>query len=371
MQTIAPARRDNAGAPPRGAPSGATIARPPVNLAIVTDAWHPQVNGVVTTMETVVECLRAQGHRVEVIEPSMFHTIPCPAYPEIRLAVDTWHVGRRLRALAPERIHIVTEGPLGRAAMRFVRRRGWRHTTAFHTRFPEYIRARLPFIPLSWGYAYLRRFHASSAAVLVPTPQMAGELAERGFRRPVVWSRGVDTTLFHPDAATPTNDPPPIMLYVGRIAREKNLEAFLALDVPGTKWIVGDGPERADLERRYPDAVFTGCLRGRALAARYAAADVFVFPSRTDTFGVVMLEAMACGTPIAAYPVTGPIDVVHAGVTGCLDESLGRAIESARKLDRHACRAQALEHGWPEAARFFLDQTVTCRRSGSSRTIAG
>ncbi len=330
----------------------------PLRLAIVTDAWYPQVNGVVTTMNAVIEWLRAQGHEVEIIEPSGFLTLPCPGYPEIRLAIDAHRVGRRLRAFAPDRVHIVTEGPLGRAAMRCVRRHGWQHTTSFHTRFPEYIRARVPGFPLRWGYGVLRRFHAHSSALLVPTPQLARDLQAWGFDRLVVWSRGVDTGLFHPGATVPTSDRRPIMLYVGRVAREKNLEAFLALDVPGTKWIVGDGPDRARLERQYPDAIFTGYRQGRALAACYASADVFVFPSRTDTYGVVMLEAMACGTPVAAFPVTGPVDVVRPGVTGCLDDDLARAIDGALTLERAACRAQARENDWQRTAAFFLAQTV-------------
>lgn len=329
-----------------------------MKLAIVTDAWYPQVNGVVTTISSVIDRLREQGVTVEVIEPGAFRTIPCPGYPEIRLALNTGGVARRLREFAPDRVHVVTEGPLGQAALRFMRRRGWRHTTSFHTRFPEYIRARLPFVPLSWGYALLRRFHRDSAAVLVPTAGMARDLDERGFRRLRVWSRGVDTRVFNPDAAFDPGLERPIFLYVGRIAPEKNIQALLDLDLPGTRVVVGDGPSRARLQRDHPGVVFPGYRHGRDLAAWYASADVFVFPSRTDTYGVVMLEAMACGTPVAAYPVTGPIDVVRDGETGRLDEDLRRAALECLQIARDDCIAHARANDWRAAARFFLEQTV-------------
>jgi len=329
-----------------------------VKLAIVTDAWYPQVNGVVTTMSSVIDCLRDGGVTVEVIEPGTFRTIPCPGYPEIRLALNTGGVRRRLEAFAPDRVHVVTEGPLGLAAMRFMRRRGWQHTTSFHTRFPEYVKARLPFVPLAWGYAWLRRFHRDSRAVLVPTAGMARDLGNRGFRNLRVWSRGVDTRVFNPDAARDTGLEPPVFLYVGRLAPEKNLEAFLALDLPGTRVLVGDGPSRARLEAAHPAAVFPGYHHGRELAAWYASADVFVFPSRTDTYGVVMLESMACGTPVAAYPVTGPIDVVRDGETGRLDEDLRRAALDCLALSRDQCAAHGRSQDWRVSARFFLEQTV-------------
>lgn len=329
-----------------------------MKLAIVTDAWYPQVNGVVTTISSVIDWLREQGITVEVIEPGAFRTLPCPGYPEIRLALNTGGVARRLRDFAPDRVHVVTEGPLGQAAIRFLRRRGWRHTTSFHTRFPEYIRARLPFVPLSWGYAFLRRFHRDSEAVLVPTAGMARDLAERGFRRLRVWSRGVDTRVFSPDAAFDPGLERPIFLYVGRIAPEKNIAAFLELDLPGTRVVVGDGPSRTRLEHACPDVVFPGYRHGRELAAWYACADVFVFPSRTDTYGVVMLEAMACGTPVAAYPVTGPIDVVRDGETGRLDEDLRRAALDCLEIPRERCIAHARASDWRAASRFFLEQTV-------------
>jgi len=329
-----------------------------MRLSIVTDAWYPQVNGVVTTLAAVVEWLRGEGHCVDVIEPGDFRTVPCPGYPEIRLALGTRALRRRLDRFGPDRVHVVTEGPLGHAAIRHLRRRRWSHTTSFHTRFPEYVQARLPFIPLSWGYALLRRFHRDAAATLVPTAGMARELAARGFDRLVVWNRGVDTRVFAPDAAFETELMRPIHLFVGRVSPEKNIEAFLDMDVAGTKVVVGDGPDRVRLERAYPQAVFPGYRHGRELAGWFASADVFVFPSRTDTYGVVMLEAMACGTPVAAYPVTGPIDVVQQGVTGFLALDLAEAARDCLDLDPADCIAQARANDWRATARFFLDHTV-------------
>ena len=329
-----------------------------MRLSIVSDAWYPQINGVVTTLSAVVEWLCDQGHEVDVIEPSAFRTVPCPGYPEIRLALNPYRVGSRLAAFEPDRIHVVTEGPLGWAAIRFLRRRAWAHTTSFHTRFPEYIRARLPFVPLAWAYALLRRFHRDAAATLVPTAGMANELAQRGFEHLIVWNRGVDTRVFAPEASFETGLPRPIHLYVGRVAPEKNIEAFLALELEGSKVVVGDGPDRERLQREHPEVAFPGYRQGRELAAWYASADVFVFPSRTDTYGVVMLEAMACGTPVAAYPVTGPADVVQDGLTGCLDTDLAAAARRCLGLARAACVRQARANDWRATARFFADCTV-------------
>ena len=329
-----------------------------MRLSIVTDAWFPQVNGVVTTLSAVVKWLSGEGHDVDVIHPGDFRTVPCPGYPEIRLALSAGGIGPRLEAFAPDRVHVVTEGPLGWAAVRFLDRRGWCRTTAFHTRFPEYIRARLPFVPLAWGYALLRRFHRGSSAVLVPTPGMARALAARGFERLVVWNRGVDTRVFHPGAGFDAGLERPLFLYVGRVAPEKNLEAFLGLELPGTRIVVGDGPDRARLAAAHPDVHVPGYRHGADLAAWYAAADAFVFPSLTDTYGVVMLEAMACGTPVAAFPVTGPLDVVEPGVTGVLDEDLQRAALGCLALDRERCAWRARQHDWRATARFFLEHTV-------------
>ncbi len=329
-----------------------------MRLSLVTDAWYPQVNGVVTTLSAVVTGLRAQGHTVDVIAPGDYRSLPCPGYPEIRLALAGPQVARRLQAFAPERVHVATEGPLGWAALRHLRRQGWRHTTSLHTRFPEYLQARVPWVPLRWGYGALARFHRNAAVTLVASEGMRRELTARGFERLAVWRRGVDTSVFRPEAAFEPEVARPLYLYVGRVAREKNIEAFLALDLEGTKVVVGDGPDRGRLEREWPQAIFTGYRRGHDLAAWYASADVLVFPSRTDTYGVVMLEALACGTPVAAYPVTGPADIVRPGVTGVLDEDLAGAARRCLSLDRSACGAYAREHDWAAVVRDFLAWTV-------------
>lgn len=329
-----------------------------MRIAIVTDAWSPQVNGVVTTLSRTASTLVAQGHEVLVLHPGDFRTFPCPTYPEIRLAWRPFrNVARKLAQFAPECIHIATEGPLGLAARRYCRRDGLSFTTSYHTRFPEYLRARAP-VPLVMSYAFLRWFHGAAARTMVSTAGQREELRARGFTALVPWSRGVDTALFRPGDRKLLVDPRPVFIFVGRVAVEKSVEDFLQLDLPGTKYVVGDGPARAALERAYPDARFTGYRFGEELAALLGAADVFVFPSRTDTFGVVMLEAMACGVPVAAYPVTGPIDVVRHGVTGMLDEDLRRAALGALRLDREACRRAAAACSWEEATRQFLANLV-------------
>jgi glycosyltransferase involved in cell wall biosynthesis len=325
-----------------------------MKIAIITDAWFPQTNGVVMTLNTTARTLRSQGHEVCVIEPARFRTFPCPTYPEIRLA---WFPGRRLDAMlrefAPDAIHIATEGTLGAAGRRWCLRSRMPFTTSYHTQFPEYVRARAP-IPLALTYAYLRRFHGAAARTMVATPQLQRQLEARGFRNIVRWTRGVDVELFKPGDRNHLQYPRPIAMYVGRVAVEKNIEALLAMDWPGTKIIIGDGPARKLLVAKYPDAVFVGYRYGEELARHIAAADVFVFPSRTDTFGLVLLEAMACGVPVAAYPVTGPIDVVESGATGVLDEDLRAAALAALQIDPKHCRAYALEHTWQAATEQFL-----------------
>jgi glycosyltransferase involved in cell wall biosynthesis len=326
-----------------------------VRLLVVTDAWRPQTNGVVTTLESVIERLRGAGHEVSVVEPGLFRTWPMPGYPEIRVAVNPWRIGRLIEAAAPDSIHVATEGPLGVAALRWLRRRGAPFTTSLHTKFPEYLRARIG-LPLSIAYACLRWFHRDAWRTLVTTESHREELAARGFEHLEVWGRGVDTARFRPLPRRPRREPR--LLYVGRVAVEKNLEAFLSLDVRGRKVIVGDGPARAALEARFPDAEWLGYRHGDALVEQYADADVFVFPSRTDTFGLVMLEANACGTPVAAYPVTGPVDVVVEGVNGALDADLAAAIERALAVDRIGCRTFAERHGWDAIADRLLDAQV-------------
>lgn len=327
-----------------------------MKLLLVTDAWRPQTNGVVTTLTYVMRNLEALGIEVDVIEPSRFRTLPLPGYSEIQLALDAHRVGGMIDASRPDFVHVATEGPLGIAARGALLRRLIPYTTSFHTKFPEYLRARIG-TPVSWGYAFMRWFHRPAHQTLVTTETQCRELGHWGFGKLQVWGRGVDTELFHPSLRDRTDDEP-VLLYVGRVAVEKNLEAFLALDVPGRKVIVGDGPSRRSLEARFPDAAFLGYRRGVELARCYADADVFVFPSRTDTFGLVMLEAMACGTPVAAFPVTGPKDVVRPGLTGVLDENLGRAIDGALALSREACRRYAEEHSWPAISRAFVGELI-------------
>jgi glycosyltransferase involved in cell wall biosynthesis len=340
----------------------------PLHVAIVTDAWHPQVNGVVRTLATTGDELRSMGHRVTFITPADFRTIPCPTYPEIRLSVlPQRKVARLLEAAAPCAIHIATEGPLGHAARRYCLARGLPFTTAYHTKFPEYVHARSG-IPPSWTYAVMRRFHAPSSGVMVATRSLRRELEAHGFANIRDWTRGVDIALFHP--RPPTLDlPRPILMYVGRVAVEKNIGAFLALDRPGTKVVVGDGPQRAELERRYPGVVFVGAKQGEDLAAHYASADVFVFPSRTDTFGLVLIEALASGVPVAAYPVPGPLDVIADSGAGALDDDLGLAVDRALTIDREAARAHALNFTWRRCAETFVDNLQPFG-TGAVQTVA-
>jgi glycosyltransferase involved in cell wall biosynthesis len=341
-----------------------------MKILIVTDAWRPQTNGVVSTLSHTAHCLRGFGHEVGLITPESFRTIPCPSYPEIRLAVlPGAKVRRRIEAFAPDAVHIATEGSLGLAARRYCLRRGLNFTTSYHTQFPQYLRSRLP-IPLSVSYRWLRGFHGAARACMVSTRTMQQDLEQWGFRNVVRWQRGVDTQLFRPQSKQFLDLPRPVAVYVGRLAVEKNIDAFLKMPWSGAKLVVGDGPERARLQLSYPQAVFAGYRFGEELAAYLAAGDVFVFPSRTDTFGLVNLEAMACGLPVAAYPVTGPIDVVEDGVTGALDEDLARAAQRALLLDPSACRERALRSSWESCTREF-ERNLTGLRSGTPLLAAG
>lgn len=326
-----------------------------MRLALVTDAWSPQVNGVVRTLTALHDELVRLGHEVAVIAPDRFSSVPCPTYPEIRLALARpGALARELESTRPDAIHLATEGPLGHAARAWCRRRNRAFTTAFHTLFPEYVAARFG-IPARWSWAWLRRFHAPSAAVMVATASIERRLADAGFANLRRWSRGVDTTLFRPrsSAAFPAL-PRPLFLTVSRLAVEKNLPSFLDLDLPGTKLVIGDGPLADELRRSYPAVHFLGRQEGEVLAASYAAADVFVFPSRTDTFGLVLLEALACGLPIAAFPVPGPLDVIGRSGAGVLDEDLRSAALQALAIPRARCRAHAERFTWAESARQFL-----------------
>ena len=313
---------------------------------------------------------------VLTITPDLFRSIPCPTYPEIRLALRPGPRASELIAeFKPDAVHIATEGPIGQAAARACRRAGWPFTTSFHTKFPEYIHARTRF-PVAWTYAWLRRFHGRAHKVMVATATIDHELRGWGFTNTARWTRGVDTKLFrfrpHDEWPAAISDlPRPLQLYTGRVAVEKNIAAFLELETPGTKIVVGDGPQRSELERLFPDAVFVGEQHGEALARHFAAADVFVFPSRTDTFGLVMLEALACGVPVAAYPVPGPLDVVGVNGPGCLDENLAAAVSVAMERATPAqCRTHALEYSWENCTDLFVSHLAAITYSAGARAGA-
>ncbi|GGO93574.1 glycosyltransferase family 4 protein [Stakelama pacifica] len=327
-----------------------------MKIALVTDAWEPQVNGVVRTLQSVRAILEGQGHEIMIVSPDRFYSLPCPTYPEIRLAVVGMHsVGELLADFAPHAIHLATEGPICLAARRWCLKRGFPFTTAYHTQFPDYVSARSG-VPAEWIWRYIRWFHTPAQAILASTPSIRKTLVDHGLSQVSHWGRGVDLRHFH-DNVTPEASlahlPRPLQLYVGRVAVEKNLEAFLESDHPGTKVVVGDGPARGALEPRYPEAIFLGSRFGADLAAIYSAADVFVFPSRTDTFGLVMIEALACGTPVAAFPVSGPVDVLIPKV-GAMAERLEEAIAEALLKDRADCAAYGRSFTWEASAEQFL-----------------
>ncbi|MEM6492918.1 MAG: glycosyltransferase family 1 protein [Pseudomonadota bacterium] len=332
----------------------------PGSIAIVTDAWHPQTNGVVRTLSTTCQILRSWGHEVTIISAEGYLSFPAPTYPEIRLAL-TWPgaVGRQLAKIRPEAVHIATEGPLGFAARRYCCNRKVPFTTAYHTQFPDYF-ARRTGLPARVFWPYIRWFHRPSQRVMVATDTIRAQLREQGVKHLIHWSRGVDFDFFSPDAPPPIEYKDlsgPILLYVGRVAVEKNIEAFLSSSHPGQKVVVGDGPARAALEAKFPDALFLGKRTGRDLAGCYAGADVLVFPSKTDTFGLVMIEALACGTPVAAFPMPGPLDVLTDKV-GAMSADLDRAIDAALACDRKACVDFAAQFSWQAATRQFLHALV-------------
>jgi glycosyltransferase involved in cell wall biosynthesis len=332
-----------------------------MRVVLVTDAWEPQTNGVVSTLRQTIHEMQRLGIEVRRISPEQFTTVPCPSYPEIRLAVFPGpKVGALLNEFQPDAIHIATEGTLGVAARQWCIARKLRFTTSYHTQFPEYVRARWP-IPLTVSYGYMRWFHDAAAQTMVSTREMQLSLERRGFRNLKRWGRGVDTELFRPSEHYVAAGAP-LFAYLGRVSIEKNVETFLTLDLPGRKVVIGDGPAREILESRFPTVRFTGVLKGSALVSELNLASALVFPSRTDTFGLVMLEAMACGVPVAAFPVTGPIDVVTPGVTGELNDDLRLAALAALQLDRDQIRTVALTRSWANATAEFLDNLVPVKR---------
>jgi len=333
-----------------------------MRILIVTDAWSPQVNGVVRTLNALIAELEARGHDVRTINPAGRPSRPLPFYNEISLtSMSTGQMRDEIAAHAPDVIHIATEGPLGWTARRVCLREGLRFTTGFHTRFAEYAAARIP-LPgvLSLGWQVLRHFHRPSQAVMVPTRSIALELERRGFSNVKTWTRGVDRRLFKTYARDHLGLPRPIVLYAGRLAVEKGIDDFIALKVKGSKVLVGDGPERSRLEKLAPEAHFLGFRHGEDYARTLAAADVMVFPSLTDTFGLVMLEAMACGTPVAAYNAPSPLDVVEDGVTGAIAGTLEEAVARAATLNREGVRAGSMKFSWASCAEMFESWLVPC-----------
>jgi glycosyltransferase involved in cell wall biosynthesis len=336
-----------------------------MRILIATDAWHPQVNGVVRTLTSLARSAAVLGAEVSFLTPEGFPSLAVPTYPGLRVAwPDRREISARIEAASPDAIHIATEGPIGWAVRGYCRRHKLAFTTSYTTRFPEYIAVR-SIIPASLSYTVLRHFHAAAAMTMVATASLRQELSERGFRRLGFWTRGVDTGLFNPDHPAELDLPRPIFMTMGRVAVEKNIEAFLALDLPGSKVVIGDGPQRAALAQQYPKAKFLGEKTGADLTAHLAAADVFVFPSLTDTFGVVQLEALACGTPVAAFPVTGPLDVIADHPIGALDADLRRACIRALGVSREACRHFALERSWENSARQFIGNLSALQPSRS------
>jgi glycosyltransferase involved in cell wall biosynthesis len=344
----------------------------PMKVLVATDAWPPQVNGVVRTLKSLQRAAAKLGVTIDFLSPDGFPSFPVPTYPGLRLALPSRRrITERIGQSKPDAIHIATEGPIGFAVRGYCRRRGRPFTTSYTTRFPEYISARSP-IPQSWIYAMLRRFHAAASVTMVATPSLTSELSERGFANLGMWTRGVDVDLFRPDRAAALDFPRPIFMTLGRVAVEKNIDAFLSLDLPGSKIVIGKGPQEAELKRRFPDAKFLGHMDNGVLASHLAAADVFVFPSLTDTFGIVQLEALASGVPIAAFPVTGPKDVVADNPIGVLNEDLRVACLEALSLSREACRAFALTYSWENSARQFIGHArkVAGLRNNEPRTAA-
>lgn len=336
-----------------------------MRILIISDAWYPQINGVVRCLSTTADHLRALGHEVEVIGPDRFKSIPAPTYPEIKLALfPARKLKRLIEAFRPVAIHIATEGPLGLAGRNYCARRGFQYTTSFHTMFPQYLRLRFG-LPEAWTFAFLRWFHKPASGVMVSTDTMQRLLESHKFKDVVKWARAVDTDLFRITEKTELDDQGikrPVAMLVGRVAVEKNIEKFLDMAWDGTKVVVGDGPQLAEMKKRYPDVLFTGAKTGEDLVRHYNAADVFAFPSKSETFGLVMLEAMACGVPVAAYPVMGPNDVVGDSGAGVLGDDLATASKAALAIDPQICRAHALKFSWDACTQEFLQNLAPMER---------
>ncbi len=333
-----------------------------MKVVIVSDTWHPQGNDVVKTLTEVTRWLEKQGHQVIIIQPDQFKTVPCPTYPSVRLAIfPSRKVARQLRAIRPDAIHIATEGPLGIAARKYCLDYGLNFTSSYHTRLPEHISSQTG-IPVKWLYRWVRNFHSRASNTLVATYPMRNRLLVEGFRSMKVWERGVDRRLFYPRNENLLNEERPVALFMGRVSAEKNIEDFLKLDIPVKKRVMGDGPDRVRLEKRYPEVHFVGFKQGEELARYLAASDVFVFPSKTDTFGISLIEALACGVPVAAYPVAGPVDIVKQNVTGVLDKNLGRAVMAALELNREDCSKSVSRYRWESCAQQFLDSLEPVRQ---------
>ncbi len=345
----------------------ASLSRSRPRLALVTDAWHPQTNGVVNTLSRLVVHLETAGVDVLVLSPQEHRTVPFPSYPEVRVSRDPWKAIPRLREFQPDFVHIATEGPLGLWVRWWMRRRNLAFTTSFHTRFPEYLSTRIP-VPLEWGYRFERWFHGEAERTLVGTETLIRELrARRVGQNLVLWPRGVDADLFQPAKRRPDlyPYPGPIWLYVGRVAVEKSLEDFLRLDLPGTKVVVGDGPARSALQARYSNAIWRGYRYGEELAEHYASADYFVFPSRTETFGNVILEAMSSGLPVAAVPSPGPSDLIRTGENGAIAADLLESCQRAQKCSPAIARATALRYSWTASHELFRSQLVPMVKTNS------
>jgi glycosyltransferase involved in cell wall biosynthesis len=331
-------------------------------ITLVTDAWHPQVNGVVTTLTQLVNHLQMMNIELDIIHPYDYAYFGLPSYREIPIVWQAKNLAQRLDDFQPDAIHLATEGSLGWRARRWAIKNNFPFTTAYHTKYPEYLRKRLP-IPQEWTYRLLAHFHQPATRTFVPAQTIMSELNQRGFNNLVMMSRGVDKRIFHPGQAIDLPYPRPILLYVGRIAVEKNLEAFLRLPIAGSKVFIGDGPAKSELQKRFPKAHFIGVKTGQELAQYYASADVMVFPSLTDTFGLVNIEAMACGTPVAAFPVTGPIDIINHGINGTLNEDLEDAIEEALELEPEYIAPSVAHYDWAEVAQAFLNQLAPIQRN--------